>query len=141
MNIKLSELRISNDKSLLNREKVCEFLQYSYWANKRPREKILKSIENSLCYGVYYKDIQVGFARIITDWATMYWLCDVYIDEQFRGRGAGKMLIREIVTSPELRNLFGYLGTQDAHLFYEEFGFSQDQEKIMSRIPDFLKKI
>ncbi len=104
-----------------------------------PKIKSKKSIENSLCYGVYDGDKQVGFARIVTDWATMLYLCDVYIDEDYRGQGIGKKLIEEIVSSKGLRNLFGYLGTKDAHSLYEQYDFIREQEKVMTRMPDFLR--
>lgn len=140
LNINLNELIISNDKSLLNIDKIYEFLQRSYWANKRTKDKIKKTIENSLCYGVYYDNKQVGFARVITDWTTMYWLCDVFIDEKYRGQGIGKKLIEEISRSKDLKDLFGYLGTKDAHSLYEQYDFIVEKEKVMMRIPDFLRK-
>ncbi|MGM7721620.1 GNAT family N-acetyltransferase [Metabacillus sp. Hm71] len=140
MNVKLNELKISDDKSLLNIETIYDFMQRSYWANKRPKEKIKKSIENSLCYGVYYGGKQVGFARVVTDWATMYYLCDVFIDEEYRGQGIGKKLIEEILNCEDLKNLFGYLGTKDAHTLYEQYDFIREQEKVMTRIPDFLRR-
>ncbi|RKL64755.1 GNAT family N-acetyltransferase [Salipaludibacillus neizhouensis] len=139
MNARLNELKISDDKSLLNIDTIYVFMQRSYWANRRPKDKIKKSIENSLCYGVYDGGKQVGFARIVTDWATMYYLCDVYIDEDYRVQGIGKKLIEEIVSSECLRNLFGYLGTKDAHSLYEQYDFIREQEKVMTRMPDFLR--
>lgn len=115
-------------------------MQRRYWGNKRPKDKIKKSIENSLCYGAYDGDKQIGFARVITDWTTMYWLCDVFIDEAYRGRGIGKKMIEEIITSKDLKDLFGYLGTKDAHTFYQQYDFITEQEKVMIRMPDFLQK-
>ena len=139
MEIKIDNLLISDDKSLLNHEIIYDFMQRSYWANKRSEEKIYRSIENSICFGVYDDKQQVGFARVVTDFATMYWLCDVYIDEDYRGRGIGRKLIGAITSSPDLKDLFGYLGTKDAHTLYEQYGFTQEQEKLMSRMPDFLR--
>jgi GNAT superfamily N-acetyltransferase len=139
MNLNLKELLISDDKSLLNIDIIYDFMQRSYWANRRPKDKIKKSIENSLCYGVYFSGKQVGFARVVTDWATMYYLCDVFIDEEYRGQGIGKKLIKEIISSEDLKNLFGYLGTKDAHTLYEQYDFIREPEKVMTRIPDFLR--
>ena len=139
MNVKLSDLIISDDKSLLNIDTIYDFMERSYWANRRPKDKIKKSIENSLCYGVYDGGKQVGFARIVTDWATMYYLCDVFIDDEYRGQGIGKKLIEEIISSEDLKSLFGYLGTKDAHKLYEQYDFIREQEKVMTRIPDFLR--
>ncbi|MEF3301691.1 GNAT family N-acetyltransferase [Paenibacillus sp. GYB003] len=134
------ELIISDDKSLLDLDTIFEFLSKSYWANKRSKETIEKSIRNSICYGAYFQNKQVGFARVVTDGATMYWLCDVFIDETCRGKGIGKKLVETIVNSEPLRNLTGLLGTKDAHGLYEQFGFQSDREKMMRRLPDFLRK-
>ncbi len=139
MNVKLNELKISDNKSLLDIDTIYDFMKRSYWANRRPKDTIKKSIENSLCYGGYHSGKQVGFARVVTDWATMYYLCDVFIDEEYRGQGIGKKLIEEIISSEALKNLFGYLGTKDAHTFYEQYDFIREQEKLMTRIPDFLR--
>ncbi|WP_040513149.1 GNAT family N-acetyltransferase [Gracilibacillus halophilus] len=135
-----NDIKISQDKSLLDMEAIYEFLQQSYWANRRTKEKMIKSIEYSFCYGVYHHNKQIGFARIVTDYATMYYLCDVFIDEQYRGNGIGKRLIEEITRSDDFKDLFGYLSTRDAHLLYEQYDFHLEQEKVMTRIPDFLRK-
>ncbi|WP_166242977.1 GNAT family N-acetyltransferase [Paenibacillus turpanensis] len=134
------DIVISDDKSLLQLDVICGFLARSYWANKRSESKIRKSIENSYCYGVYYQGRQIGFARLVSDGATMYWLCDVFIDEDFRGFGIGKRLVETITTSEPWNNLMGVLGTLDAHDLYEQYGFSRDPERYMRRMPDFLTK-
>ncbi len=129
------DFRISDDKTLLCMDRVCEFLSKSYWANQRSREKVELSIGNSICYGVYHGDQQVGFARVVTDYATIYWLCDVFIDEEYRGRGLGKKLVQCIVESEALTGLAGILGTRDAHGLYEKYGFRREAEKMMRRSP------
>ncbi|NPV93550.1 MAG: GNAT family N-acetyltransferase [Firmicutes bacterium] len=128
-------LRISTDKSLLSIESIRGFLNKSYWASGRPVEKIKMSIDNSICFGVYYKEKQVGFARVVTDYASMYWVADVFIDEGYRGRGLGKRLIGYIVEQEELKGLKGILGTRDAHGLYEQYGFIKDRERFMLRQP------
>jgi GNAT superfamily N-acetyltransferase len=133
-----AEVIISSDKLKLDFETIYNFLSMSYWAGKRPKEKIKKSIENSMCYGAYIGAKQVGFARIVSDGATVYWLCDVFIDEEYRGQGIGKKLIETITASEELKNLMGILDTKDAHGLYEQYGFESDQERFMRRMPDFL---
>ena len=125
---------ISKDKALLQFERIYDMLAKSYWAQNRPKEIIQKSIDNSLCYGVYIKNVQVGFARIITDYATAYYLCDVIIDEAYRGMGLGKRLISEIVEDEQLKLLLGILITSDAHGLYEHFGFVKDGNKFMRKI-------
>jgi hypothetical protein len=81
MEIREGEYIISTEKSLLSIETIFDLLSKSYWASNRNQETIELSIKNSLCYGLYYNNEQVGFARVVTDYATMYWLGDVIIDE------------------------------------------------------------
>lgn len=133
MELYYNEYLISNNKSLISVDRVCELLSQSYWANSRAREKIELSIKNSICYGVYKNDTQVGFARIITDFATMFWLCDVIIDEEHRRKGLGKQLIGFITDYEELKGLRGILRTKDAHGLYEQNGYIRDGEHFMVR--------
>jgi GNAT superfamily N-acetyltransferase len=133
MSLNNEEYSISNEKSLLSHQKIQELLAKSYWASTRPLETIESSIKNSLCYGVYHNGNQVGFARVVTDYATVYWLCDVLIDEEYRGKSLGKMLIESIVQSDELKGLRGILRTRDAHGLYEQYGFVKDGEHFMAR--------
>jgi GNAT superfamily N-acetyltransferase len=130
------EFVISSDKARLSLEKVVELLGKSYWAVDRTREQIAASITNSLCFGVYHNNEQVGFARVITDYATMYWLCDVIIARQYRGLGLGKRLVRHVVGSEELKNLAGVLKTRDAHGLYEQYGFRREPERMMRKDPE-----
>lgn len=123
--------RISGDKSLLQFGQVVALLRETYWAKSRSEEVIRQSIENSLCYGVYCNEVQIGFARVITDCATAYYLCDVVIDEAYRGKGLGRKLIDTIVSDDRLRTLFGLLITKDAHGLYEQFGFIKDGRIFM----------
>jgi hypothetical protein len=77
---------VSTDCSKVDLNKVCDFLARSYWANNRKRETVMKSIEHSLCFSLFDRDEQVGFARVITDGATFAYLCDVFIEEKYRGK-------------------------------------------------------
>ncbi len=114
---------ISTDKARLNIELVQDFLNHSsYWAQNRSSAVIEKSIENSLCFGVYRGDTQVGFARVVTDYATFAWLCDVFIVEAHRGQGLGKKLVETIATYPELQGMLFLLATRDAHGLYQTYG-------------------
>ncbi|SMF79230.1 Predicted acyltransferase [Paenibacillus uliginis N3/975] len=133
MQVRFEDYLISTDKTLLNYENVCGLLAGTYWANKRPVEQIKKAIETSLCFGVYHGEKQIGFARVITDWATAYWLCDVIIDDEYRGKGIGKKLVETIIHSEELKDITGFLGTADAHRLYEQYGFVKDAESFMVR--------
>ncbi len=120
-------------KAVLHINRIQELLAKSYWADKRTRETILKSIENSFCYGIYFNTVQIGFARVITDYATTYYLCDVIVDEAYRGTGLGKRLIDTIVHDEILESLFGIIATRDAHGLYAQYGFTQGGDRFMSR--------
>ncbi|MDR1877773.1 MAG: GNAT family N-acetyltransferase [Flavobacteriaceae bacterium] len=133
MDINFNEYKFSDDKKLISIDKVCELLGKSYWANNRSKEKIIKSIENSICIGIYNKEQMVGFSRIVTDNATMYWLCDVIIDENHQKKGLGKKLIEIITTMEELNELRGILATRDAHTLYEKYRFKRIPEVFMRR--------
>jgi len=129
------EYVVSGDKARLSLDKVVELLSNSHWAAERPKEQIAASITNSLCFGVYHNSEQIGFARVITDYATTYWLCDVIIAKQYRGLGLGKRLVRHIVEAEELKNLAGVLRTRDAHGLYEQYGFKREPERMMRKEP------
>lgn len=131
MEIKYKDFIISDDKFKIQINKVCELLSSSYWAKDRQKETIEKSIKNSICFGVYKDDIQVGFARCVTDYATVYWLADVIINECYQGLGLGKALIDTIVNHIDLKGCFGILKTADAHNLYRKYGFELDSEKFM----------
>ena len=134
MEINCGEYIFSDNKNLISIDKVCELLGNSYWANNRKRETTIKAIENSICIGIYLKEKMVGFARIVTDYATMYWLCDVIIDTQHRKNGLGKKLIEIITEMKELEGMFGILATRDAQKLYEKYGFIKvDAEKYMRK--------
>lgn len=128
-----NEYLISKDKKLLQIDRIFELLRNTYWANKRKKDTIIKSIENSICYGVYCDSIQVGFARVITDYVTTFYICDVTIDENFRKKGLGKKLIKEISEDKAFESLYGLLVTNDAHGLYERFGFEKDSKIFMSK--------
>ncbi|GGH20041.1 GNAT family N-acetyltransferase [Paenibacillus segetis] len=140
MEVLFNDYLISDDKLKINIDEVLDFLSKSYWANTRPHDRTKKAIENSYCVGVFYRDKQVGFARVVSDWATFFYLCDVYIDDEHRSRGIGKKLIETIMNVAELEGLMGLLGTKDAHGLYEKFGFIKDGERFMKRPPQWISK-
>lgn len=119
---------ISTDKTRLDRALIHRFLTSSYWAQGRSREVVDASIEGSLPFGVYQGDAQVGFARVITDYATFAYLADVFILEAHRGRGLSKRLVRAVLEHPPLRTCSWTLFTKDAHGLYEPFGFKRPSE-------------
>ncbi len=124
------EYVISTDRQRIDLNMVHDFLaNVSYWAQGRPLEVMRRAIENSIVFGIYDGDRQVGFARVVTDYATFAWLCDVFVLENARGQGLGKWLIECVVAHPELQNLrLWLLGTKDAHGLYEKYGFRVVEE-------------
>ena len=116
---------ISTDKDLLDFQMIYSYLSdESYWSKGISVEKVRRSIENSICFGVYHHGRQVGFARIITDKATFAYLCDVFILDDFRAQGLSKWLIQTILAHAELQGLRRWsLATADAHGLYSQFGF------------------
>lgn len=124
----------SRDKGLLQLDRICGLIAQTYWAKDRSRDKIQTSIENSLCFGVYKDGRQVGFARAVTDYASVYWVSDVIIDPAYRGRGLGKRLVELITTTDELQGVRGILRTRDAHGLYEKFGFVKDDKFMLKSV-------
>jgi GNAT superfamily N-acetyltransferase len=117
---------ISTDRSLLDLRFVHGYLETSYWAAGVPAEVVRRSVENSLCFGVYISEEQVGFARVVTDRATFAYLADVFVLEEHRGRGLGKWLVEVVLSHPELRGLRRWmLATRDAHELYRKYGFAE----------------
>jgi GNAT superfamily N-acetyltransferase len=118
---------ISDEKFRLQPEYIHDYLsEKSYWAAHIPLETVIRSIEGSVCFGMYDTHRQIGFARVVTDKATFGYLADVFIDENYRGKGLGKWLMEVIMGYPELQGLRRWmLGTRDAHELYKKFGFEQ----------------
>ena len=119
-----STIEISADRNRLDLAYVHRYLsEECYWALGRSREIVEKSIANSLNFGVYDGDRQIGFARVVTDYATFAWLCDVFIDAAYRGQGLGKRLVEVVVAHPELQGMRNFiLATRDAHELYRRHG-------------------
>ena len=109
----------------MNPDDVIRLLKTTYWAAQRTEEQIARSLQNSSCYGVRLEGEEklVGFARVISDYATTYYLCDVVIDAQYRGQGLGTALVSYIESLPLYSGLRGMLITRDAHALYRKFGY------------------
>lgn len=124
------EYEIDTNKKRLDLAMIHDILaNESYWAEGIPFEVMERSIECSLCFGVYNQGRQVGFARVVTDYATTAYVGDVFIIESCRGRGLGKRLVKAIIDHPELAGLrLWFLGTRDAHGLYEKYGFRKITE-------------
>ena len=120
---------VSTDPAKLDRTLIHDFLSNSYWAKNMPREILEKSIKHSLNYGVYLEDSQIGYARVLTDYATFAYLADVFIIETHRRKGLSKWLMECILSHPELQKIRTWmLKTTDAHGLYEKFGFGPPEK-------------
>jgi GNAT superfamily N-acetyltransferase len=132
-----AEYTISTDRSRLDIDLIHRFLsEESYWARGRAREVTERSIENSVCFGVYRGEEQVGFARAVTDRATFAWLADVFVLPEHRGHGLGKRLVEAALGEPSLAGIKRWvLGTADAHELYRRYGFTELREstRFMAR--------
>ena len=130
--------RIVDDLDKMKLEDIVRLLRMTYWADKRPVEIIEKSVRNSSCYGLYLEgtDKLVGFARVISDHATAYYLCDVIIDKEYQRKGLGTALVSYINSLPEFSGLRGFLITRDAHALYRKFGYEVVNERVMLKEPD-----
>lgn len=128
---------VTTDRSRLDREAIFSFLTASYWAQGRSLETVIKTIENSLCFGSLIDGQQVGFARVVTDYTTVALLCDVFVIDAYRGQGIAKFLIECVLRHPDLQSVAWSLRTKDAHGLYEKFGFrrSPPTERAMHREP------
>ena len=137
MEWKRDQFTISTDKERLDRAAIHEFLRTSYWARGIPRQVVDRSIENSLCFGLYDGERQIGFARVISDFATFAYLSDVFVLDSHRGRGLGTWFMEVVLSHPDLRNLRRWmLATADAHGLYRKVGFTElsRPERIMEKL-------
>ena len=127
----------TNDKSIIRSYylDVVHLLERSYWANTRDEETIRLSIEHSLCFGILdtKKDIIIAFARVITDYSTMYYVTDVIVDERYRRQGLGKQFIEYLLSDTHLKG-YGLLTTKDAQDFYSKYGFKICHEACMCKL-------
>ena len=117
---------ISTDKQRLDVDMIHTFLvNESYWAQTRTIGQMQTAVENSLCFGVYLNDRQVGFGRVVSDFATFAYVGDVFVIDEYRGRGLSKLLMEAMISHPNLQGLRRWvLATRDAHRLYEQFEFS-----------------
>lgn len=125
---------INTDPCLLDIRTIHDFLRTTYWAADRTLEEIRESVGNSICFGVYLEDRQIGFARVVSDHVSVSWLGDVFILPEFQGRGLGKWLMACVVSHPAVSRTRCILGTRDAHGLYEKYGF--ERIELMRRVPD-----
>lgn len=115
---------VTADRQRIDLDAVHAFLTRCFWATGISRELVAKSIEHSLCFGLFDEQAQVGFARVVTDYSTYAYLCDVYVLEEYRGKGLGKWMMEFVMKHPDVQGLRRFqLVTRDAHGLYSRFGF------------------
>lgn len=145
------EYTISTDSKRLDISVIHDFISnHSYWAQGRTFETVQRALDNSLNFGVYLGAAQVGFARVVTDYATFAWVADVFVLPEQRGRGLSKWLMEVILSHPELQGFRRWvLATKDAHTLYARFGFiplhrperwMERPDPNMQESPDYWKK-
>jgi N-acetylglutamate synthase-like GNAT family acetyltransferase len=144
MEITKEKYTISTDHSKLDIDFIHKYLSvYSYWAKEIPVAIVVKAIENSLCFGLYEGNKQIGFARMVTDKATFAYMADVFIDEHYRGIGLSKWLVATMLAHPDMQGLRRLmLATRDAQGLYAQFGFTPitNPERLMQMVfPDIYK--
>ncbi|MEN9610312.1 MAG: hypothetical protein RLZZ628_1126 [Bacteroidota bacterium] len=125
LNLKKGDFQLTTDATQMNLTVIHDFLaNQSYWAKNIPFEIVKKAVENSLNFGLFQGEIQVGYARVITDYATMAYLADVFVLPEYRGKGLSKWLMETIMNHPDLQGFRRWiLLTQDAHELYKQFGW------------------
>ena len=130
------EFVLSDDAERIDMAGLCRLLRGTYWARHRSGEAIERSMRNSLSFGLYNQDRLIGFARVVTDRATVGYLCDVVIADEYQKLGLGKWAIACILEHPDLRDCRIDLFTRDAQAFYQQFGFGPHRFTSMVRYPD-----
>jgi GNAT superfamily N-acetyltransferase len=117
--------KVDTNKALLNLDYIFNFItQDSYWGKALPRKNFETSIQESICFGVYFDNKQIGFAKVISDKSTFAYLADVFIDKNYRGLGLSKLLLQTVFNHPQLIGIRRFLlATADAHQLYKKFGF------------------
>jgi len=129
------EYRIIDGAENMKLEDIQRLLKMTYWANQRSPETVEKSVRNASCYGIFLEDVNklVGFARVISDYATTFYLADVIIDPEYQRMGLGTALVSYVLSRPVYQGLRGILLTKNAHGLYRKFGFELNTERAMTR--------
>lgn len=130
-------IAVSTDKNKLDVPFIQNFLKDTYWAKNRTIEVVQTSIDNSLCFGIYLNNNQIGFTRVITDLVSFAYPTDVFIADEHQGKGYATILLNAVMAEPQLQQIKTWgLATLDAHSLYKKFGFTsvENPEKLMEKI-------
>ena len=127
MEWKYQNYSITDDKQLVDVNKVHYLLSSTYWASGRTRQQVEESLKHSICFSVFNENEQVGFGRVVTDYVLFAWIADIVIDPEHQGRGIGKYLMSVLVNHPQIPQNMQLLRTKDAHKLYEKYGFERQE--------------
>ena len=134
---------VSTDTSRMDLDVIHGYLRRAYWCEGIPRETVERSMQHSLCFALFERERQIGFARVVTDYATFAYVCDVFVLESHRGKGLATWLMQCVMSHPDLQGLRRWcLTTRDAHTLYERVGFERTKipERYMDGVtPDIYK--
>jgi N-acetylglutamate synthase-like GNAT family acetyltransferase len=133
----MDDLIISDDKSKLDVVLIHKLLTTSYWAEGRTLEEVINTIKYSYCFGLYKDDKQIGFARVVSDLTIIAYLMDLFIIDEYRGKGFSKLLLNRIFKDDRFKRVKKWmLATKDAHSLYAEFGFEQikNADRLMEKV-------
>ena len=121
----MKDAYISTDPKLLDIDLIHQYLTNAYWAKGRTKAEVVQSIDNSLCFGIYLDQQQIGFTRVLTDYVVFGYVMDVFILPEYRGKGYSKLLLKTIFDHHDLQQIQRWmLATKDAHGLYQQFGFN-----------------
>lgn len=128
---------VSEGRRQIQTERMLELLRQTYWAKERTLDQMELAIDHSVCYGAYLEDNdqQIGLVRVMTDFVSAFYLCDVIVDPQYRGLGVAKAMLEAVMADTRFSHLRGFLVTSDAHGLYGKFGFVPANERHMGREP------
>ncbi len=139
--IKHDSLEVSDNKGMIDKNFTYNLLSNTYWGKNLPYQRFEKAFNNSLCYGIYINEVQIGFARVVTDFSETASIWDVVIDKPYRNNGYGKILLESILDNPKTTDVFKwFLMTEDAFSLYERYGFTSEKHPcVMTKItkPNF----
>ena len=123
-----TKIVVSSNPADFDIKVIHNVLTHSYWANGRSMDTVISSIKNSLCFALFSNEAQVGFARVISDYSTVSYICDVFVLQAHQNQGIGKILMKTILENEKLKTTKFFLLTKDAHDFYSYFGFQRNTE-------------
>ena len=131
MEIMFKDYVITDSKQRMQLDVITELLRDTYWAKKWSIETIKMAMDNSICFGVFLQNKQIAYARCVTDYSTMYWLCDVVVDKKYRHNGIGNMLVKTITNYNILSPLMGILSSNHSKELYMKYGFKLSTNGFM----------